>query len=74
MKNWDWKKIGIVSAIILAVVVAIWYVSKHTDLLKKKTTAGKTTTTPPVKGKEDVKKMSFASPFVGGQDIEFYQN
>lgn len=70
MKNWDVKKIGIVAGILIAVAVAIWYVTKHTTLLKKKP-AG---TTPSVGKKEEAKKMSFASPFVGGQAIEYYQN
>ena len=74
MKNWDWKKIGIVAGILIAVAVAIWYVVKHTDLLKK---AEDKPSTPAVKGTTDAKPakpMSFASPFVGGQNIDYYQN
>lgn len=73
----DMKKIGIVAAIVVVVAVVVWYVYKHTNLLKKGTTPPATppaTKTNPATGAANAPKMSFASPFVGGQDIEFFQN
>jgi C4-dicarboxylate transporter len=76
MKNLDFKKIGIVVAVLIGIAVIGFFVKKHLD--KKKLEAGNktTNTTKAANGSTTQTGTGHSSimadsPFVGGQAIEF---